>query len=48
MQVQKPWYGEKRYEIVDHVLRMHKAKEGAAYRSAVQEAALKAQKPFMT
>ena len=48
MVVDKPWYGERRYDIVDHVLRMQKAKEGTAYRSAVQEAALKAQKPFIT
>jgi len=39
---QKPWYGTKRYDIVDHVLRMQEAKAGTAYRSAVQEAALKA------
>jgi hypothetical protein len=37
-----PWYGSKRYDIVDHVLRMQAKKEGTAYRSAVQEAALKA------
>jgi len=30
-----PWYGSKRYEIVDHVLRMQAKKEGTAYRSAV-------------
>ena len=45
---QKPWYGTKRYDIVDHVLRMQESKAGTAYRSAVQEAALKAQKPFLT
>lgn len=39
---QKPWYGSKRYDIVDHVLKMQEAKAGTAYRSAVQEAALKA------
>lgn len=32
---QKPWYGTKRYDIVDHVLRMQDAKAGTAYRSAV-------------
>lgn len=44
----KPWYGEKRYDIVDHVLKQQEKKEALAYRSAVQEAALKAQKPFQT
>lgn len=43
-----PWYGSKRYDIVDHVLRLQEKKESLAYRSAVQEAALKAQKPFQT
>lgn len=43
-----PWYGSKRYDIVEHVLKMQEAKEAAGYRSAVQEAALKAQKPFLT
>lgn len=45
---EKPWYGDKRYEIVDHVLRMQQEKDAKGYRSAVQEAALKAQKPFLT
>jgi hypothetical protein len=39
---EKPWYGDKRYEIVDHVLRMQQEKDAKGYRSAVQEAALKA------
>jgi hypothetical protein len=32
---EKPWYGTKRYDIVDHVLKMQEAKSGQAYRSAV-------------
>lgn len=38
----KPWYGTKRYDIVDHVLKLQEKKDGQLYRSAVQEAALKA------
>jgi hypothetical protein len=39
---EKPWYGSKRYDIVDHVLKLQEQREGQQFRSAVQEAALKA------
>jgi hypothetical protein len=45
---EKPWYGSKRFDIVDHCLKLQEKKDAQAYRSAVQEAALKAQKPFAT
>ena len=32
---EKPWYGQKRYDIVDHVLRMQEEKDARGYRSAV-------------
>lgn len=43
MEDQQPWYGTRRYDIVDHVLTLQAEKDRLAQRSAVQEAALKAQ-----
>eukprot|EP00347_Sterkiella_histriomuscorum_P011430 403372486 len=41
------WYGSKRYDIVDRVLALQSEKDRLAQRSAVQEAALRAQQPFL-
>ena len=45
---QKPWYGERRYSIVDHVEAQIAEKESKNKISAVDMVALRAQQPYLT